>query len=422
MAQPASQDIDPEIIDNASNIKGRMHRFWNTVIEPVLMILQPESIIEIGSDDGKNTANLLEFCKQNDAILHAIDPLPKFDVAVWQERYGRYFVFHRSLSLNALAQIDQFDVVLIDGDHNWYTVFNELKLIERRCIVLSQPFPLVILHDIGWPYGRRDLYYNPENIPEAFRKPYKRRGIRPDSGELLEEGGLNAHLYNSIYENNLQNGVLTAVEDFLKETEQTIELLELPGLSGLAILIPSKLKDQNRELAGFLGKFDMGDVLKQYFEMIEGARLETELLLSEENEALKKIKSSHKEEIESFYDQKESEIARYKKAIEGENEALKKIKSSHKKEIEDKESEIAKLQVELRKLIGFINSLKDLCSAILNSRRWKLGSAIGDMVQKLMFRPDVPAPADRLNKIAEGFLKWRKISNMSQPKAQKKNT
>ena len=382
-----------------------MHRFWNIIIEPVLRILQPESIIEIGSDDGKNTANLLEFCEQNDAILHAIDPLPKFDVAAWRERYGRHFVFHRSLSLNALPKIDQFDVVLIDGDHNWYTVFNELKLIERRCTVLSQPLPLVILHDIGWPYGRRDLYYNPENIPEAFRKPYKRRGMRPGSAELLEEGGLNVHLCNSIYENNLQIGVLTAVEDFLKETGQTIELLELPGLSGLAILIPLKLKDQNRGLAGFLGKFNMGDFLRQYFEVIEGARLEAELLFSERNEVLKRIKLSHKEEIESLYSQKESESAKYKK------------------DIEDKESEIAKLQVELRRLIGFRNSLKDLCSDILNSRRWKLGSAIGDMRRKLMFRSKVPMPADRLNKIAERFLTWRdKVSNASQPKTpQKKN-
>jgi len=31
-----------------------MHRFWNTIIEPVLAILQPESIVEIGSDDGEN--------------------------------------------------------------------------------------------------------------------------------------------------------------------------------------------------------------------------------------------------------------------------------------------------------------------------------------------------------------------------------
>ena len=32
------------------------------------------------------------------------------------------------------------------------------------------------MHDVGWPYGRRDLYYAPEQIPEEFRQPYRRAG------------------------------------------------------------------------------------------------------------------------------------------------------------------------------------------------------------------------------------------------------
>ena len=110
-----------------------LKRFWDIVIEPVAEILQPETIIEVGSDHGDNTRNLLEFCEENDATLHVIDPLPKYEVSEWQERYGDRLVFHRALSLEALPAIDRMDLVLIDGDHNWYTVFNELKLIEQRC-------------------------------------------------------------------------------------------------------------------------------------------------------------------------------------------------------------------------------------------------------------------------------------------------
>ena len=41
------------------------------------------------------------------------------------------------------------------------------------------PLPVLILHDVCWPYGRRDLYYVPERIPEEFRQPYAQRGMRP---------------------------------------------------------------------------------------------------------------------------------------------------------------------------------------------------------------------------------------------------
>jgi hypothetical protein len=137
---------------------------------------------------------LLEFCKNNNAVLHAVDPLPKFDVESLKKQYDRHFIFHKSLSLNAIPEIKAADVFLIDGDHNWYTVFNELKLIEKYAADAERPFPVIMLHDIAWPYGRRDLYYNPETIPEAFRKPYKKGGIRSGSPDLLEEGGLNLQL------------------------------------------------------------------------------------------------------------------------------------------------------------------------------------------------------------------------------------
>src|ERR687894_1538058 len=161
-----------------------MHRFWDSIIEPVLEALQPRSIVEIGSDKGFNTRNLVEFCQRSDAKLHVVDPLPKYDVAAWQERYGEHIAFYSVLSLNAMLLIDRFDVVLIDGDHNWYTVLSELKLIEKRCKELSQPFPLVLMHDIGWPYGRRGLYYKPETIPDAYRRPFSKEGMHPESAEL----------------------------------------------------------------------------------------------------------------------------------------------------------------------------------------------------------------------------------------------
>ena len=389
-----------------------MNRFWKVIIEPVLQIVQPKIIVEIGSAEGKNTANLLEFCEQNGATLHAIDPLPKFDVAALEEKYGKRFIFHQSLSLNAIPQIEQFDVVLIDGDHNWYTVFNELKLIESRCTALSQPFPLVMIHDIGWPYGRRDLYYNPENIPEAFRKPHKKAGIRPDSPDLLEEGGLNRHLYNSIYENDLQNGVLTAVEDFLKEPEQRIQLVKLPGLSGLGILVPMDLKGQKKELSEFLKKFELSPVVNQYFEMIENERSNVEILLSERHEDLERAKLKHQKQLDleaKKLTDKDAAIANYHKI----NENLKNDLLS----LQDVQDNLLKEQD------NFLKEIRRLRDMAVGSRRWRLGNAIGEFGRKIMFKPHVPTALDELAKVIDRFQGW-KTENIdlirSEPHSKKK--
>jgi Methyltransferase domain len=305
-----------------------MHRFWDTIIGPVLEALQPETLVEIGSDQGFNTRKLLEFCQQHDAKLHVIDPRPQYDVAAWQEQYGEHLVFHKALSLDALPTIERFDAVLIDGDHNWYTVFNELKLIEERCKNSSQHFPLVMLHDIGWPYGRRDLYYDPETIPEEYRKPYRESGLRPGSAELVEDGGLNRNFANAVSENDPRNGVLTAVEDFLEETEQTIELMQLPGLHGLGILAPSHLKERNAELVEFLGVLDLPPTVARYIELIEEARLEEEIGRREHNARFTKLETmleSEKAQLKSEKAQLESEKAQLeseKKALQTQNEEL----------------------------------------------------------------------------------------------------
>ena len=62
--------------------------------------------MEIGSDLGGNTVNLLEFCGQTGAMLHVIDPAPGYDASKWQSEHGDHLVFHKDISLNALSSIE----------------------------------------------------------------------------------------------------------------------------------------------------------------------------------------------------------------------------------------------------------------------------------------------------------------------------
>jgi hypothetical protein len=158
---------------------------------------------------------LAQFAAKRDISLHAVDPAPAFDVVEFEQRFDGAFEFHRERSHDALGEIGPAAAVLIDGDHNWYTVYGELARLETIAATADHHFPLTMLHDVEWPYARRDMYYDPDSIPEAWRQPWAHRGIR--WGEpLLDEagGGVNGHLANAIEEGGPCNGVLTAVEDF----------------------------------------------------------------------------------------------------------------------------------------------------------------------------------------------------------------
>lgn len=219
-----------------------MKAFWHSLMEPIFHKLEPSVVMEIGSFRGVTTRLLLEYCRSHQATLHAIDPLPQFDVDAWQAEYGGHFEFHRAKSLDVLPSIAPADIVLIDGDHNWYTVYHELQHLARSAEQHQRAFPVVLFHDIGWPYARRDLYYDPDDIPPAFRQPYQQNGI-VQGQSALHPTGANGNRFNATTEGGRRNGVLTAVEDFIGERDDSLRLILIHGFHGLGILYPVSLKD-----------------------------------------------------------------------------------------------------------------------------------------------------------------------------------
>ena len=250
-----------------------MYRFWDSIIEPALDRVKPDVIVEVGSDLGFNTRNLLEYARRSGARLHVIDPLPKYDVEEWQANYPDTLVFHLAPSLDVLTSIHDADVVLIDGDHNWHTVFHELKSLEKLSGSPGE-FPLVFLHDVGWPYGRRDLYYEPDRIPAPHRQPYQEAGVRPDRETLDPDGGFNSHLFNATREGGPRNGVLTAVEDFLEETDIEMRLVRVPGINDLGILFPASMADRNKEFAALIDEITGSPPLNRLLSRVEALRIE----------------------------------------------------------------------------------------------------------------------------------------------------
>jgi hypothetical protein len=206
-----------------------MWQFWDLIIEPVLSAAEAKTVVEIGAEKGLNTSRLGEWAAKHGASIHVIDPNPEFDFGA-----AGHLVNHNARSLEALPLIERPDAVLIDGDHNWYTVTEELRLLER----MSTLWPVTFVHDIGWPYGRRDMYYEPESIPAEYRQPYARSGMVPGRSPLSPDGR-NAVLANATHEGGPRNGVLTAVEDFMDESVLELELfaVQAQGVAELGLLL-----------------------------------------------------------------------------------------------------------------------------------------------------------------------------------------
>lgn len=215
-----------------------MQNFYEFAIQPYLDKINPKHIIEIGAERGLNTNKILTYCENNDCKLTSIDPFPIFDFNLLKNKYNEKFDMVCDLSLNVLSKLEPCDIAMIDGDHNWYTVYNELKSIELINLSNNHSFPIVFFHDIGWPYARRDMYYNPDNIPKEFQQPYKKEGIMLDLDELTGSSrrGMNPNVANAIHEGGAKNGVLTAVEDFIKESKLNLVLHLIHGQHGFGVL------------------------------------------------------------------------------------------------------------------------------------------------------------------------------------------
>jgi GT2 family glycosyltransferase len=252
-----------------------VHWFFKLLINPLLEALHPRTIVEIGVEVGAVTGPLLRWAQANGAVVHAIDPDPALNVERLEAQYGEQLHFHRRKSLEILGEIASVDVALIDGDHNWYTVLNELRTLERRAGEEGREPPVMLLHDVGWPYGRRDLYYDPQSIPEAERQPYARGGVKPGRRELGP--GLNDHLENAVLEGTAANGVLTAAEDFLATSERQWRMWQIAGLSGMAIVASEATLAAHPAVQQLLESTESAPFLHLQCEAIEAARIEAEL-------------------------------------------------------------------------------------------------------------------------------------------------
>ncbi|MFA6244579.1 MAG: class I SAM-dependent methyltransferase [Candidatus Hydrogenedentales bacterium] len=208
-----------------------MHHFADFVLKPYIRRFEYERILEIGAQYGENTKELALLPSVHVTV---IDPCLDADLRA-RHAGSASVTMIPGLSLDVLPKLrDPFGCILIDGDHNWYTVYNELRVIRERELLLRGG--TIFLHDTWWPYGRRDGYYDPDRIPAKFRQPFERKGIVRGQSELSESEGVNVDFANAAHEGGPRNGVLPAVEEFLREHDHKYLFVNLEVQYGLGML------------------------------------------------------------------------------------------------------------------------------------------------------------------------------------------
>ena len=249
-----------------------MFPLWDVAIAPVLHAAGARRVVEIGALRGETTVRMLDDLG-SDAELHVIDPEPQFDPAEHELAFPGRYHFHRGLSLDVLPTLGPVDAALIDGDHNWYTVYNELRLLAEGARRHGARLPVLVLHDVLWPYGRRDLYYAPERIPAEFRQPYAQAGINPGMKRLHPRKGLNPTMWNAEEEGGPRNGVMTALEDFITEHPRPLRKLVIPTYFGLAIVAEEDRLAAQPDLERALARLEGSEGRYELLEVAEATRL-----------------------------------------------------------------------------------------------------------------------------------------------------
>lgn len=255
---------------------------------------------------------------------------------------------------NALSELENYDAIFIDDDPNWFTVYNELNIIEKA----NPEFPLVFICNNKFPHKFRDSYINPEVIPQEYIHEYS------DNLPILyenEEFWISDGLYHAIKDKTPKNGVSTAIKDFLAK-HNNIKIMEINFVEDITILYP----------ASTISKIRIDKIFNQIKEdnikniKLSDKHLENQLLISYiaqhnfNNESQDEISIKHplENKLDDIRDleveYKNSQIESFKNEINLKNAQIKKIEYT----LVNNENEIESLQTELQNTTNQITKLK----------------------------------------------------------------
>jgi glycosyltransferase involved in cell wall biosynthesis len=190
-----------------------MSALWTTVALRLMATIQPAKLLEVGvGNDEFTEAACLEATRWGGKVISIRRDPHRRRLSSLQVR--------RRYTRKSISSVGPVDLVVLHGQPNWWTTSWQLGGVQLGTEREGRPLPPIVVANAGQPWGRRDCYEAPDNLPADGRQPGRREGNR----------------WVALDESTPRNGVLTAVEDFADE-RGGLELLSIPGLGGVALVL-----------------------------------------------------------------------------------------------------------------------------------------------------------------------------------------
>ncbi|MEO3826929.1 class I SAM-dependent methyltransferase [Actinomadura sp. B10D3] len=202
------------------------------------------TVVEVGVESGQVSSVYADL----GATVHCVEPAPGDDLRAVLAEDPRLNLAE-GLSPAVLPDLPAADLYVLDGDHNYAVVRAELAWI-----MANAPDAVVVLHDVLWPCGRRDFYYQPSPLPPEDTHPSTADGPTAWHDDVTPAGFVGDGAYTvAAHAGGPRNGVLTAVEDALDETPGW-RFAIVPAVFGFGVLMRT----------GAPGADDVFDALRPY--------------------------------------------------------------------------------------------------------------------------------------------------------------
>lgn len=231
------------------------------LIVACLDAVEARRLLEIGAFEGDLTVDLLAWAEVSGASIETVDPVPAPKLLERVEQHPE-LVLHQRLSHEVLSGLGELpDAIVLDGDHNHFTLSEELRLIGELADRIGEGrFPLLLFHDVGWPHARRDTYYAVDRIPEDKRPPIERDAGLAPGNPGTDPLGL-PYPAAAAAEGGPANGTLTAIEDF-SSGRAGLRFAIVPPFFGFGIVWHQDMT-WSEQVAAILAPYDRHPVLQR---------------------------------------------------------------------------------------------------------------------------------------------------------------
>ncbi|MFB4317451.1 class I SAM-dependent methyltransferase [Actinomadura sp. 21ATH] len=185
------------------------------------------TVVEVGVESGQVSSVYADL----GATVYCVEPSPDDRLRAAIDGDPRLTLVE-GLSPGVLAELPAADLYVLDGDHNYAVVRRELAWI-----MANAPDAVVALHDVLWPCGRRDFYYQPSPLPPEDLRPATEDGPSVWHDGVTPAGFVGDGAFTVAAEaGGERNGVLTAVEDALAEDGAGWRFEIVPAVFGFGLL------------------------------------------------------------------------------------------------------------------------------------------------------------------------------------------